>query len=248
VSRARASTTTNRQEKADKANKKAKKKADEIVDKAVAAAVTKAATPKRGGLKPGEDDLAAQVKELRDGGMAWWAVGQALGLKGAGDSATTGKGGAAQARRLYAAVNGGSYPRKQRMRKPADETLNGVQGSRKGDVVKATPGEPMFDKSTMDEEVIDALKGKRIEWDMYVYNPQTGQHDHYAGRNDAIVHPKMSITIDDARDQDGINMGDRIVNFREAQGNDVPLQYRGTPGAYRSVRLSRIVKVDGRTR
>jgi hypothetical protein len=45
--------------------------------------------------------LGHKVKELRDGGMAWWQIAYQLELPGSGPNVTQGKSGAARARALY---------------------------------------------------------------------------------------------------------------------------------------------------
>jgi hypothetical protein len=62
---------------------------------------------------PVDNDLAAQVKKLRDDGMAWWRIGVELSLPGAGPL-PAGKRGAGQARKLYKAASGGTLPQTPR--------------------------------------------------------------------------------------------------------------------------------------
>lgn len=45
--------------------------------------------------------LGKRIKELRDGGMAWWQIAYQLELPGSGPNVAQGKGGAARARTLY---------------------------------------------------------------------------------------------------------------------------------------------------
>lgn len=230
-----------KQAKRDKAEKQAASQAEAIVEKAVKKVRAKAEASDE------EKALGQRVKELRDGGMPWWQIGFELGLKGSADNVKQGKTGASQARRLYRLAFG-DVPRTQRQRKGPDETLAGVSGKRRrnrnGDeVVKAEPGQPMFSPDTPDEEVLEALLGKAITWDMYV-SDRHGKMQ-YAGTNEAIVNKSKPVRIEILLGTGGDGTEDRVITFREAQDNSVPINLRGVPGPYRSVRLSRIIKVAG---
>jgi hypothetical protein len=104
--------------------------------------------------------------------------------------------------------------------------------------VKATAGKPVFADTVSDEDVIAAVTGKEIAWDIFSTNPITGESE-FVLTDEQIVHERMSVTID--RDNEGF----RVLHFREGVGNDLPPEYRGLAGKYRHVFVHRIVKVAG---
>lgn len=228
-----------KQEKRDKASKKAKAQADAIV----AETVEKVKRTRRSReATDGDRETAAQIKERRDAGMAWWQIAHELGLPGSADNVTQGKSGASKARSIYKKVYG-DYPKTQRMRRAPDETLAGANGTRTRnssghEVVKAVRGKPIFSNSITDEELVTAIAGKKITWNLFLHNPVTGQEE-FIGQDEQIVHESTAITV--RQDSDGF----RYVTFREGQGSDVPVEYRNYPGKYRSVFLHNIVKVAG---
>lgn len=244
-----AKTTVNRQERKAKADKKAKVKADEIVAAATEAVVTK--SRKRGEVTAEEQALSDQVKALRDGGMAWWKIGHTLGLPGSADNVAQGKGGASRARGLYKKGHG-DYAKVQRMRRGPDETMTSANGTRRRnnrghEVVTALPGTSIFNPEQHDDEIIEAIAGKKITWDWYSFNVETGQHDHYEGTQSATVHERCRILLEPAHDGHGLAEGDRYLHFRMAQESSkgLPPEYLGQPSMYRAIRLSYIVKVEG---
>lgn len=248
-----------KQERAAKASKKADAQAARIVAEGIkaqkakggepltvdekAAIVDKVAKPKRGGEPTDEERQQAEtIKAGRDAGKAWWLIAHEMGLPGSAPSVAQGKGGASRARAIYKRVLG-DYPRKQRMRQGNDETQAVANGTRRrnrqgNEVVKAAPGQPVFADSVSDEEVIAAIRGKQIEWEMYRDDAVSGKPE-FVGMDEQIVHESAAVTM--RRDKEGF----RYVTFREGQGNDVPVELRGYKGKHRSVFVHSIVKVAG---
>lgn len=229
-----------KQEKRDKADKKAKVKADKIVEEAVATVKAKRAS--RNEVSDEERDLANQIKERRDSGMAWWQIAFELGLPGSADNVAQGKSGASRARAIYKKVLG-DYPKSQRMRRGNDESQSVASGSRRRnrqghEVVKAAAGQPVFADDVSDEDVIAAIRGKKIAWDLFTTDPVSGRSE-FMMTDEQIVHESAHIEM--RRDGDGV----RHVTFREGQGNDVPVELRGARGKYRTVYVKSIVKVAG---
>lgn len=219
-----ARTTTNRQERRVKAEKKAAAQADAIVADAI-----EKVKAKRGEATDEERALAQQVKELRDGGMAWWQIGFTLGLPGSADNVAQGKSGASRARGLYKKAFG-SLPATARSMaaKTGGAFGHGPKpvGTKRRDAIVRDPGTESMFTDHSDEDIANMLRGKRIVWTNTVAGIQ----------EEARVHEKARIAI--------VEMpSGRAVQFREAQGNDVPMSHRGLPGMYRTVRLEAIVRV-----
>ncbi len=194
-------------------------------------------------------DQAQEVKALRDGGMAWWQIGQKLGLAGAASSAShpEAKRGAGAARRLYAAANRGEVPRTQRQRagttpKPVGPASRGVPAYlRKEALVRDGHVIP---RDMTDEEVEAMLVGRRIEWAIDLArltntDPETwGPEDRRWVPQDAKVHvsPEWVRVV---RDED---TGDRVLYFREYAGFDTDRQ-KHMSGPTRVVRVDSIYTV-----
>lgn len=205
-----------RQERAARRAKLANKQADTIVKTATARVRT---TPP---LSP--QDQAAEVKRLRDGGMAWWVIGQQLGLAGpaTGASEPEGKRGASKARTLYAQANRGEVPRTHAPRKgvtpkPQGPGRSGTVLSRKTQLVNDGHVIP---RDLTDEEVEEMLKGRTIEWaiDLAMLTntaPETwGPEDSRWMKQEARVHQDWC----HVGEEDG--KGNRLVRFREFLGRD----------------------------
>lgn len=136
------------------AQEQAEQKATEIIADETAKVIAK-----RDERKPGCSDedfaLAEQVRELRSTGLAWWAIAYKLDLKGSGPSVKQGKTGAAHARRLWEKAWGPTYK---------DTSVERDTKARKVERALTEPGKPFFAKDALDLEVLDAVKGKSIEW------------------------------------------------------------------------------------
>jgi hypothetical protein len=195
------------------------------------------ATPKP--AKSGMGDLAAECKRLRDGeGMAWWKIGHTLGLPGSADNVKQGKGGAAQARRLYAQANGGTphVPRTRTAREKADKTPRhaanaGTKTDRKITLVERGHVIP---QDMPDEEVIAMLAGRVIEWGINV-SALCGSDDNEEWLNqESRVHP-VDVVMEEELSRDG----SRVVRFREYLGIDSDTG-RHMGGHTKTVRVDRI--------
>jgi len=224
--------------------KLAERKAREIVEQATAKVV--AARPSQ---PSSPQDQAQECKRLRDGGMAWWLIGQKLGLAGQAGSASEpeAKRGAGAARRLYAAANRGEVPRTQRQRagtvaKPTGPASRGVPAyMRKEALVRDGHVIP---RDLPDEEVEAMLVGRRIEWaiDMAKLtntDPETwGPEDGRWVRQEAKVHvdPQWVRVV---RDED---TEERILYFREYNGFDTDRQ-KHMSGPTRVIRVDSIYTV-----
>lgn len=227
-----------KQEKRAKADKKAKVKAEAIVTDAVATVKAKRSRA----VTDADRDTAQQIKDRRDAGMVWWQIAFELGLPGSADNVTQGKSGASKARAIYKKVFG-DYPKTQRMRRGPDETLAGANGnrtrnSRGHEVVKAVRGKPIFSDDISDEDLVTAIAGKRITWNVFLTDPATGK-DEFVAQDEQIVNEQTAITV--KQDNDGF----RYVTFREGHDASVPVEVRHVPGKYRHVFLRNIVKVAG---
>lgn len=84
--------------------------------------------------------LGKQVKELRDGGMAWWQIAYQLNLPGSGPNVAQGKSGAARARALYKKTFGDL---------PGDVARRSTKASR-----AAGDGAPVVRKQVIPEELL----------------------------------------------------------------------------------------------
>lgn len=185
-----------------------------------------------------EVDQAAECRRLRDEqGMAWWLIGKTLGLPGAGDSAATGKGGAHQARRLYAST-GKEVPRTRAPRGKAAEVKGpGQTGTKTERKTMLTLGEHVIPEDMPDEEVVALVAGKHIEWGLNLADLCGGPDDWY--NHEARVHP-TDVIVDEEPAKDG----SRTLRFREFHGyhsqTHLPIA-----GPTRTVRLRAIHTVRG---
>lgn len=184
-----------------------------------------------------ENDLAAECRRLRDEqGMAWWLIGKTLGLPGAGNSAATGKGGAHQARRLYAST-GKEVPRTRAPRgKAAEPKGPGQVGTKTERKIALTLGEQVIPEDLTDEEVVLLVRGRWIEWGVNLADLAPGPDEWY--NHEARVHPEF-VMVDEEPSKDG----SRTLRFREFLGRD---QYGNLmSGPTRTVRLRAIHTVRG---
>lgn len=188
-----------KQERTSKANRKAKVLADDIIAKAIArinAQKLEADAPTAetwfGNRAPETDTetVAASVRRLREEGMAWWAIGKELQLPGHGDSATTGKGGAAAARRLYASAFG-EVPRVQRERGSTTPTERNADRAalkkqkRNERVTAVKRGNGVLRPDMSDAEVVDMLRGRKISWLINL--------DHLDGMGDSFTEDNAEV-------------------------------------------------------
>lgn len=241
-----------KQDKKIKKQKKGKAKAEEIIAEAKAKVKTGNMTGQVKGLpqpkttvttkfdgerKEGIADdvflLGARVRELRDEGEPWWAIAKALELEGAGDSATTGKKGAARARTAYKAAFG-DFPRtfKRGGYKGPHEPNANVAALKKMKRAEAKAiakaGKAVITADMSDEEVAGMLKGRRIKW----FSTETVKD----GLDlEAAVHPKAPLYIMGDGD-------DRVIEFRE-EHRRAPKEARWVPAQIRTVRLRQIYSV-----
>jgi hypothetical protein len=246
-----------RQERGAMRAKIAARRAGAIVEEATARVVAARPTVsidhgKTVGMHPSQpsspQDQAAEVKRLRDGGMAWWQIGQQLGLARAASSAAEpeAKRGAGAARRLYAAANRGEVPRTQAVRK-------GVTPKPTGPASRAVPAymrkEQLVNEGHViprdmpDEEVEVLLHGRRIEWAIDMARLTNTPADQWGGegrwvKQEARVHVDLEwVKVVDRSDEGK----DRVVYFREYGGRDK--DGRHMSGPTRCVRVDAIYTV-----
>lgn len=168
----------------------------------------------------GSVDQATECKRLRDEqGMAWWLIGKTLGLPGAGDSATTGKSGAARARSLYRAANGGApAPRTRAERTHNGNTRTprhaGNSGSKLDRKLTLVEKGHVIPEDMEDEAVLAMIKGRTIEWAINLADLWEGP-DHWMNM-ECRVHPVDCIMEEELCKRDG----SRVVRFREFLGYD----------------------------
>lgn len=222
------------------------KQATTIIEQATERVVAARPTPPPAQVST--DQQPAEVKRLRDGGMAWWVIGQQLGLAGAASSASEpeAKRGAGRARALYAAANRGEVPRTNKPRagstpKPAGPGRGGTVTSRKTQLVNEGHVIP---RDMPDEEVQALLTGRTIEWAIDLArltgtDPDTwGSESRRWVTNDAKVHVD-SKWVYVSTDED---TGERTVRFREYAGFDTDRQ-KHMSGPTRVVRVDSIFTV-----
>lgn len=226
-------------EQANEIIAKATAKAQQRLDSAVAKAEAEAAPqkPRRGTLSDEHRALAPQVKDLRDNGMAWWQIGFELHLPGSADNVREGKGGAAFARKVYAAEYG-EVPRSQvrngsRANREKNEDVRALKGQRKMDRVAAVKaGQHVLRESMTDEEVVETLRGRVIGWtiDVSQMGEVKGKESFYCEQSTG-VHAKYAKVE--------VHGGERCIAFKEFDPT-APVKYRGMAGAVRIVRLREI--------
>lgn len=219
--------TANKQERAAKKDKKAKVKAEAIIEEAV--------TKVKGSRTTTDEDkaLGQRVKELRDGGMAWWQIGHELGLPGSADNVKEGKSGASKARSLYKKAFGELPATPRSLAAQRGDRVYGdgpkPKGTRKKDVIRKDPDTAsMFSDEHSDEEIAEMLRGKRITY----VNSISGEQD------TVRIHAKSSVVIIPQRDG-------KAVQFRESHADDhgCDIKFRYLPAHMRTIILERIVRV-----
>lgn len=229
-----------KQDKRVKKAKKAKKQADEIVAKSVAKAKasTKAtdekwASERVDGCSDEAFALGCRVRELREAGEPWWAIARDLELQGYGQSATTGKKGAARARSAYKAAFG-DFPRtftKGKYKGKAEKNAHilEMKKQRRADLkAQAKAGKSVIDPNLPDEDVAEMLKGRKIRWFSTEYVPEGIDYE-------AAVHPRAPLYIEGEGEE-------RVIEFRE-QHRRAPVGIREIPAQTRTVRLRQVYSV-----
>jgi hypothetical protein len=179
--------------------------------------------------------LGVRCRELREEGEAWWAIARAMDLEGAGDSATTGKKGAARARNVYKAAFG-SFPRTFKTgayKGPVErnERVRELKAQKKKELKAiAKAGKSVIKADVPDEEVAEMLRGRKIRWYSTEIVPDGADYE-------AAVHPNAHVPIYIEGEGD-----DRVIEFRE-QHRRAPLAVRNIPAQTRTVRLRQIYSV-----
>lgn len=190
---------------------------------------------KRGALPAEHAALAAEVKGLRESGLAWWQIGHKLALPGSADNVAQGKGGAAYARKIWKAAFG-EVPRvqtrtgKRSKRAEKNDHVRELKATTKTERVEAVRrGVSVIKPEMTDEQVIEMLTGRVITWSFNLGNVDGQEDDFY----DCTigVFPKTCKVLD--------IKGDRAIEFRELDPS-APISVRGVPGAMRVVRVSAI--------
>lgn len=228
-----------KQDRRDKKRKKAKRQADKIVAEAIVKAKAKPALPtkwanERANCTDEEWVLGVHCRELREEGEPWWAIGRAMELEGYGNSAVTGKKGAARARTVYAKAFG-SHPRTftkgaRDTLVPVNENVKALRQQKKVDrKEKAKKGKSVIPKTLSDQAVADMLKGKRIRWITHPFGDEATMD------NEACIHPRAPLYI--------IGEGKkRQIEFHE-EHRTAPVSVRWMPAHIRTVRLKNIYEV-----
>lgn len=244
-----------RQERAAARKARIARKGDTIIAEATERIVAARPAPDlhlrsaEGGLVQASGEASPQeVKRLRDSGMAWWVIGQQLGLAGTASSASEpeAKRGAGRARALYAAANRGEVPRTNKPRagavaKPTGPGRGGTVTSRKEQLVNEGHVIP---RDMPDEEVQALLTGRTIEWAIDLARLTDTAPETWGGEarrwvtNDAKVHvdPQWVYVSTDE------DTGERTVRFREYAGFDTDRQ-KHMSGPTRVVRVDAIYTV-----
>lgn len=187
-----------------------------------------------------ELELALAVRHLRDTqGVAWWTIGQRLGLPGAGDSAATGKAGAAFARKLYARAFGAA-PRTQKERKAPsfhkekNEDRIALKKTPKAERVEMTrAGVSVIREDATDTEIETMLSGGRtISWTIDMNDVDGKGHAYF--EQSADVHLR-NVWVKEMN-------GERVVIFHEVFRSG-EYKYREMAGPVRTVRVRAIHSV-----
>lgn len=234
-----------KKQNSNKQGKKLKKMADadaaaQDIIKAAHARVAERRTPYDAERKEGIEDsawfLGVQVRQLREEGVAWWAIARDLEMSGAGDSATTGKKGAARARTAYKAAFG-DFPRTFKTggyKGPVEknEHIAAMKKQKRSELkAQAMSDNPVIEDTLSDEEIAGMLKGRTIKW--LITNPEISPEPI---EQEAAIHTTWPfyVYID--------NNGDRCIEFRERSPR-APVQYRAIPSRIRTVRVKKIFSV-----
>lgn len=209
-----------------------RQKAAEQEATAIIAAETEKVLAKRGThvetneqRKPGCSDedyaLAVRVRELRAGGLAWWAIGHQLGLKGSGPSVKLGKTGAAHARRLWEKAWGKTY---------TDTSVPRETKGRRAERALTEPGTPYFASDATDVEIVDAVQGHEITWVCRV------------GAGDGVVTSVQKAVVKPGSARVMLAPKGRVLNFFEMVKDEGSAKLGSGP--QRSVYIDRIEKVS----
>src|SRR4051794_13064093 len=225
-----------KQTRASKKRATAKKKADVIVAETIAkvkASPDSWASERQEGVSDEDWLLGVRCRELREEGEPWWAIARAMDLEGAGESAVTGKKGAARARLVYKKAFG-SFPRTfthgGKTIAERNEHIREMQKTKKTERrMLAKSGKSVISPDMSDEDVATMLKGHRIRWWVQSEIVPDGMDQ------EACVHPRAPFYIMDEGE-------DRVVEFREEHRN-APPDVRWIPAHIRTVRLSSIYSV-----
>lgn len=234
-----------RQERAAARRARVAKQADTIIEQATERVV--AARPSPAPAQASGEADPQEVKRLRDGGMAWWVIGQTLGLVGPATSASEpeAKRGAGRARALYAAANRGEVPRTHKPRagavaKPTGPGRGGTVTSRKEQLVNEGHVIP---RDMPDDEVEQLIRGRTIEWAIDMARLTNTAPEAWGGedgrwcKQDARVHPEEQWVYCGEEDK----LGNRVVRFREYLGRDQ--HGRLMAGPTRTVRVDAIYTI-----
>lgn len=205
-----------------KAQQEAEAQAEAIIADETATVLAKRDDQWADERKPGcsDDDyaLAVQVRTLRAAGGAWWAIAHAMGLKGSGPSVKQGKTGAAYARRLWERAWGPTYK---------DTSVERDTKARKVERAITQPGKSFFTSDTPNQEVLDAVRGKEIEWTTRLAAADTV----VCSIQKAIVSPMHKFEI-------VVGAKGRVLKFYE-----LPEPGSRLSGSLRSVYVDRIERV-----
>lgn len=180
-----------------------------------------------------DHSLGHQIKELRDGGMAWWQIAYQLELPGSGPNVAEGKSGAARARSLYKKTFGDL---------PGDVARRSTKASRAaGDGA----GAPVVRKPQFNEDQLAAVfdnEGAEAEANAEILAKVEGHEIRWVGRTEcsdgtvlevereARVYPG-SAKIDRAEDKP------TVLHFREYSKGDRRAEQ------WRSVRLADVYDI-----
>lgn len=157
--------------------------------------------------------LGKRVKELRDGGMAWWQIGHELGLPGSGPNVASGKGGASRARTLYKKTFG---------ELPGGTVARSTKASRKAAV--ETGEAPVVRKPLFSAEeladlpgLVDRVAGHEVRW---VGRVACSDGSEIATEREARFHPKGVTAVANGD-------GRVVINFRQMDKGDHRAQQWG---------------------
>ena len=227
----------NKQDKKLKKEKKAKAEADKIIADAITKVKERPKTKYDDERKEGISDeawvLGARVRELREQGEPWWSIARDLELEGFGQSATTGKKGAARASAAYKTAFG-DFPRTFKRggyKGPIErnEHVRELKKMKKAEAKAiAKSGKSVIDMDMPPEDIAAMLKGRRIKWFSTELVPEGIDYE-------ACVHPTAPMYIFEEN-------GTMVVEFRE-QHRRAPMDIRWHPAQKRTVRLRQIYSV-----
>lgn len=181
-----------------------------------------------------EHDIGHRVKELRDGGMAWWQIAYQLELPGSGPNVATGKSGAARARALYKKTFG---------ELPGDTAQRSTKASRAAGDGSGAPvvRKPQFSEALLlpfydtaaaeaeaTTEILERVRGKEIRW---VGRTTCNDGTVLEVEREARVHSEGATV------QRFVEGKPTVLNFREVEKGDRRAQQ------FRSVRLEDVYDI-----